>query len=164
MSHESEALRLHREALLIDSHNDTIVAHMRAGNLGLAVRSDKVQLDLPKMREAYVDAAFFAVDVTLAKKNYLTYALDAFGFFEKEIIANETEITIAKNSLDILQANRDGKIAAVLAVENSDVLEGSLNVLRIIYKIGVRSIGLTHNPRSLAADGVDETRSRGGLT
>jgi len=144
MSHMSEALRVHREAFLIDSHNDTIVAHMRAGNLGLAVRSDKVQLDLPKMREAFVDAAFFAVDVTLANKNHLTYALDAFGFFEKEITVNKAEITIAKNISDILQVNRDGKIAAILAVENSDVLEGSL--------------------RSLAADGVDESRSRGGLT
>jgi hypothetical protein len=30
-----EALALHRDALVIDSHNDSIVAHIRRGNLGL---------------------------------------------------------------------------------------------------------------------------------
>ena len=31
----SAAQHLHREALVIDSHNDTIVAHIRCGNIGL---------------------------------------------------------------------------------------------------------------------------------
>jgi len=49
-------------------------------------------------------------------------------------------------------------------VENSDVLEGSLNVLRVLHRLGVRSIGLTHNIRSLAADGNAEAEGGSGLT
>jgi len=151
------------EAVLVDAHNDTIVAHKRLG-LGLGIKTDKTQLDLPRMKEGGLDVAFFAVDVTRALKNHLTYALDAFGFFDRELESNRTDISLVLTVKDLYEITEQGKIAALLAVENSDALEGSLNVLRMLFKLGVRSIGLTHNPRSLAADGVGEARTGGGLT
>ena len=160
---DSEASRFHKEAVLVDAHNDTIVAHKRLG-LGLSVRTDKTQLDLPRMKEGGLDVAFFAVDVTRALKSHLTYALDAFGFFDKELESNRAEITLALTVKDLIEITEQGKVAALMAIENSDALEGSLNVLRTLFKLGVRSIGLTHNPRSLAADGVGEARTGGGLT
>mgnify|MGYP000300612364 CR=1 FL=1 len=163
MSHPSEASRFHMEAVLVDAHNDTIVAHKRLG-LGLGIKTDKTQLDLPRMKEGGLDVAFFAVDVTRALKNHLTYALDAFGFFDRELESNRTDISLVLTVKDLYEITEQGKIAALLAVENSDALEGSLNVLRMLFKLGVRSIGLTHNPRSLAADGVGEARTGGGLT
>src|SRR5512147_3080084 len=81
---------LQESALVIDSHNDTIVAHIRRGNFGLEegpegaaarrsgtiafLRGDEeprsgaavIQINFPKMRAAGIDAAFFAIDVTLA--------------------------------------------------------------------------------------------------
>jgi hypothetical protein len=81
---------LHSDALVIDTHNDTIVAHIRRGNrslergdAGSADRhsgtiaflrgresprpgADYIQIDLPQMRAASIDAGFFAIDVTLA--------------------------------------------------------------------------------------------------
>ena len=38
--------------------------------------ADHIQINFPKMREAGIDAGFFAIDVTLALKNHLGYALD----------------------------------------------------------------------------------------
>src|SRR5262249_38882258 len=49
-------------------------------------------------------------------------------------------------------------------IENSDALEGSLNVLRMLHRIGVRSIGVTHNLSTWAAAGNAEARCGGGLT
>lgn len=68
-----EALALHRDAIVIDSHNDSTVAHIRRGNLGLAGErgperasragavaylrqylsplGEGIQLDIPRMRE-----------------------------------------------------------------------------------------------------------------
>ena len=178
----------HREALVIDSHNDTIVNHIRRGNLGLSgkppkegsrhngtvaflrggfdrsVRETPVQIDFEKMKAGGIDVAFFAVDVTLAWKNYTTYALDAFGFFDAEVEAHGGQVVVARSAGDIVAAKQAGKLAAVLVVENSDGVEGSLNVLRMLHRVGVRSIGMTHNISSWAADGNAETRSRGGLT
>jgi len=132
--------------------------------LGLGVRTDKTQLDLPRLKEGSIDIAFFAVDVTTALKNHLTYAVDAFGFFDRELESNHAEMALALTAKDLLEFTEQGKVAALLAIENSDALEGSLNVLRMLFKLGVRAIGLTHNPRSLAADGVGEARTGGGLT
>ncbi|HIE14094.1 TPA: membrane dipeptidase [Candidatus Bathyarchaeota archaeon] len=163
MGLKCEVANIHKEAILVDAHNDTIIAHKHL-NLHLNIRTDKTQMDIPKMREGSIDVAFFAVDVTKAIKNYLTYALDAFGFFDKEVELNKTELCLAFSIEDISRIVGEGKIAAILAIENSDAVEGSLNILRMLFKIGIRSIGLTHNPRSLAANGVGESRTGGGLT
>ena len=55
-------------------------------------------------------------------------------------------------------------LAAILVIENSDGTERSLNILHMLYQLGIRSIGLTHNPTSWAAAGNGETDSKGGLT
>jgi membrane dipeptidase len=179
-------VELHQNALVIDSHNDAIVSHIRRGYLSISgARTPEhqryyegtvaylrgplesevvVQINLPKMRQGGVDAAFFAVDVTRAWKNHLAYALDAFGFFEAEVEAHSDQIIIAKSAEDIRQAKADGKLAAILVIENSEGVERSLNILRMLHRIGIRSIGLTHNPNTWAAAGNAEERSGGGLT
>ena len=159
----SRVKRIHEEAVLVDAHNDTIVAHKQLG-ISLTSRADETQVDFPRLREACVDVSFFAVDVTAAFKSHLTYALDAFGFFERELEQAGEDVVIVTTKESLVETMRDEKLAIILAIENSDAVEGSLNVLRMLFKLGVRSIGLTHNPRSLAADGVDESRTGGGLT
>ncbi len=174
--------------LVIDSHNDAIVSHIRRGNISLAdehVANDArhsgtiaylrgpvppeeaeigIQLNIPKMREGGIDAAFFAVDVTRAWKNHLAYALDAFGWFDREIESHSSEICIARCAADIRVAKAQGKLSAVLAIENSEAVERSLNILHSLYLLGVRSIGLTHNPNTWASTGADEGDTGGGLT
>lgn len=184
----AEVEQLHRDALVIDAHNDGIVSQIRRGNLSisgreaphLAGRDGTVsflrgplereayawhgQIDLPKMRAGGIDAAFFAVDVTRAWKNHLAYALDALGFFDADLAASEDEIVVARSAAEIEAAKAAGKQAAVLVIENSDALEGSLNVLRMLHRLGVRSLVITHNLSTWAAAGNAEARSGGGLT
>ena len=181
-------LDLHSKSIVIDSHNDAIVAHIRRGNISLVNDQVKnpsqkngtisylrgkvppeeeaigIQLNIPKMRQGGIDVAFFAVDVTRAWKNHLSYALDAFGWLDAEIEANPDDICIVRNTADIHKAKAEGKIGAILAIENSEAVERSLNILRSLYLIGVRSIGLTHNPNTWASTGNDEGETGGGLT
>ena len=185
MSDEKVARTLHQDALVLDSHNDSIVSHIRRGNQSIADESRKqrgrhsgtvaflrgrlgpakdIELNIPKMKEGGVDAAFFAVDVTLAWKNHLAYALDAFGFFKAEVEANSDDILIARTAGDIIRAKSEGKIAAVLVIENSEGVERSLNVLAMLHEVGVRSITLTHNLNTWAGAGNEEHDSGGGLT
>jgi membrane dipeptidase len=183
-----ETEQLHRDALVIDSHNDAIVSLIRRGHLSLTERPKPHlaalegtvyflrgplereeyawhgQVTLPKLRQGGIDAAFFAVDVTRAWKNNLAYALDALGYFDADIADHPDEIVVARSAADVLAAKRQGRVAAILVVENSDALEGSLSVLRMLHHLGVRSITLTHNPSSWAAAGNAEARCGGGLT
>jgi membrane dipeptidase len=191
---------LHSKALVIDSHNDTIVAHIQRGYLSLfddvgstfnssaaefrllsgsdpvgtigLVRGPaspvkdaaNIQIDFPKMERAGIDVAFFAVDVTLALQNHLAYAVDGFGWFLDELDKRPGDVVLVRKSDDIRKAKASGAPAALLAIEHADGVEGSLHILRSLYEMGVRSIGLTHNRSSLAADGCGEARSGVGLT
>jgi len=179
---------LHRQALVIDSHNDTIVAHIRRGNYSLEVGAaraaerssgviaflrgpeeprpgaDHIQINLPKMREAGIDAGFFAIDVTLALKNHLGYALDALGYLQNDLDQSQAPAVIVRHTGDLLDAKAAGKVGIVLAIEHADCTERSLHVLRMLYALGVRSIGFTHNVSSCAADGCLEPRQGVGLT
>jgi len=179
---------LHRDALVIDSHNDTIVAHIRQGNLSLArgeegasgrhsgtiaflrgpggprPGSAPIQIDFPLMRQGGIDAGFFAIDVTVAFQNHLAYALDGFGYLLNDIEQSGAEVVIARKSEDILRAKAAGKPAVIMAIEHADCTERSLNIVRALYELGIRSIGLTHNVSSWAADGNLEAREGVGLT
>ena len=179
-------IQIHRDSLVIDSHNDLIVAHIPRGNQSISdnpesdrirhfgtvsflrgslsedQRKREIQANSSKVRAGGINAIFCAVDVTTAWKNHLAYALDAFGYFRAEIEDNHHQATIVKLVNDIRQAKENDKVAVVLVVENSEAIERSLNILAIPYKIGVRSIGLAHNLNTWAAAGVYE--SDGGST
>ena len=182
----SEALALHERTLVIDAHNDSMIALIRRGNLQLngsqpdawrqragavaylrqyqtPLGADELQLDLPKMHQGGLDAAFFAVDCTRPWGNHLLYGLDALGYFLQEIAIFADEIVVATTAAEISAARQEHKRAAILAIENSDVLEKSPYVLPLLYQLGVRSLTLTHSTRSFAADGC-EVENGGGLT
>ena len=181
-----EARELHEDALVIDGHNDTIVSHQRRGTSNLSggpflaqtrgivsylrghlaspAADIDIQINFPLMQSGGIDAALFAIDVTLARNNHLIYAIDALGALDVEAECSEGAATLALTANAIRQAKADGKRAVIMAVENSDATEGSLNVLRMLHRVGVRSMGLTHNTSSRAADGNDESRTGGGLT
>ncbi|MBM7867196.1 membrane dipeptidase [Heliobacterium gestii] len=61
-------------------------------------------------------------------------------------------------------ADTGTRCGALLAIEGGEALEGSLDLLDILFRLGVRSIGLTWNQRNLLADGSWEEASKGGLT
>jgi len=181
-----DAKEIHRTAIVIDGHNDTIVSHQRRGTQNLSggpflsetngtvsylrghlaspAADIDIQINFPMMRSGGIDAALFAVDVTLARNNHLIYALDALGALDVEIQSTDGDVVLALTAEDIRTAKAAGKLAVVMAVENSDATEGSLNVLRMLHRVGVRSMGLTHNTSSRAADGNEEERTGGGLT
>ena len=185
MDREAAARDLHSAALVVDSHNDSIVVHLRRRGLSIAgsgaPRRDEprsavaalrdpldddagVQLNLPNLRAGSIDVAYFSVDVTRLWGNHLLYAVDALGWFEAEVRAHSDAIAIAASADEIEAARRGGKVAAVLAVENSEVLQRSLYVLPQLHRLGVRSITLTWSYRTEAADGVYEAGTGGGLT
>jgi len=49
-------------------------------------------------------------------------------------------------------------------MEGAEGLEGDLGVLRMVYRLGIRWVGLTWSRRNQAGDGVAEARTGGGLT
>ena len=114
MATESTASALHKSSLVIDSHNDAIVAYIRRNGESIAgpeapARSEpesavaflrgtaipeghEMQVNLPKLRAGGIDVVYCAVDVTRAWGNHLLYAMDAFGWFLAEVDAYPTRL------------------------------------------------------------------------
>ncbi|HCL26826.1 MAG TPA: peptidase [Candidatus Latescibacteria bacterium] len=177
---------LHRDSLVIDSHNDTVVALIRRGNVGIGGETgperdalagavaylrqyltpngpEAIQFSLPRLREGAVDAAFFAVDTTRAWGNHLVYAIDALGYLKQEIATHADELLLARNAGDIETAKATARIAVILAVENTAALQRSLYAVDALYELGVRTMTLTHSARTDVGDGC-EVIAGGGLT
>lgn len=65
---------------------------------------------------------------------------------------------------DILSTHKYGKIAVMLSIEGGDALMGDIALLRLFYRLGVRSLCLTWNNRNEISDGIAEEESKSGLT
>jgi len=73
--------------------------------------------------------------------------------YSTQLEENTDQIVLATKYEDIIDAKKNGKIAAVLTVERGEPLEEDAGTLRILYRLGVRSLTLTHFPRNELGDG-----------
>lgn len=173
-----DVLRLHREALVVDTHCDTLKClspHFteirnsmwedRSG-IGLKRRADMGHVDIPRLREGGVDCQVFAISSLRDRTPpfALRTAMETLDIFYAECEKNRDEIVPVTSYEEIVKANEAGKIAALLSIEGADVIEGSLGSLRMLYRLGVRIVGLVHSIRNLLADGVEDSRTNGGLS
>ena len=175
MVDDDRALELHKEAILIDSHCDTILQWMgvdpftgsERGGLSFGERNTAGQIDIPRMNEGGVDAQIFAVYTQPQYKEgplALKRAMQMIVVFQTEIGKYPDKVTFAKKTDDIYKAKKEGKIAAFLSLEGGEPVCGDLGVLRMMHRIGVRCITLTWNQRNMIADGAGERRTNSGLT
>ncbi|NLJ33397.1 MAG: membrane dipeptidase [Firmicutes bacterium] len=158
---EERATRLHKEALVWDSHCDTLL-DITAGKRSLGERTSRGHLDLPRLREGGVKVQIFAIYIDSAP--YLRRTLEFLSAFYGEASKNRDDMELATTSKEIKEIVARGKLAALLSIEGGEVLEGAPEILPCLYRLGVRALGLTWNHRNELADGVGEARTGGGLT
>lgn len=96
----------------------------------------------------------------------IKYVLQVLDYFEQQLTLlrkYHCEPIVVLSAKD-LQNLGDGKPGMLLAVEDGGALEGSLEILRIFYRLGIRCMTLTWNHRNQLGDGVGECFTAGGLT
>lgn len=108
------------------------------------------------------DSRYGYMPPTGLRTNPLQRALRLFDHAELE--ANQSDsLLIVRSMADVARAVQDGKLALIMGMEGGSPLNGELAYLRALYRLGLRSLGITHNWRNQLADGCLE-RSGGGLT
>ena len=165
-----DATMLHKQSTVIDGHCDTLLGlQMREQGLPPYLKhleKEKGHIDLDRLRAGGVTAQNFACYVrpqslpSRATRETLRL-LDLFHRFQAD---HSKDLCLATCANDIERAKAEGKIAGILSMEGAEGLEGDLGVLRMMYRLGVRWIGLTWSRRNQVADGLDEARTDGGLT
>lgn len=159
------ARTLHNSSTVIDTHNDTILHLIKAPPFitsgtnpiqprrTLGERSDHGQIDIPRIKEGGVDCLLFAMYVNPQYSKRFLRLIQMLDAFQAEVESNKEKMAIATSYKEIIKTVKDGKIAAVITVEGGEPLEGKIESLRTIYRLGARSLTLTHFPRNELGDG-----------
>ena len=123
---------------------------------------------LPEMEAGNIGAigaAIYVEDRYLPEMG-LRVALDQIARLYAETQKSK-RFAICKSHSEIVRAREAGKIALLITMEGVEPLGTDLNLLRVFYELGVRSIGLTHARRNAAGHGAifaSSGSSREGLT
>jgi len=150
------AARLHREAIVVDTHNDITSAIVDENfDLGARDTSGRNQTDIPRMREGGLDAEFFAIYVAARYARdggAARRALDMIDIVYEQARRHPAALEMAFTTDDIRRVVKSGKIASLMGIEGGHAIEDSLGALRQFYRLGIRYMTLTHSNTNSWAD------------
>ncbi len=160
---DAEVMRVHRSALLIDTHND--VTSKTVDGFDIAPRAASGHTDIVRLRQGGVGAVFFAVYVSakfVDGNHSANRTLEMIDTVRHDIIAKyPNDFVFATTAADIEAAHKRGKIAALMGIEGGHAIEDSLRLLRDYYALGIRYMTLTHSNTNHWADSSGDVTKEG---
>ena len=171
-----KAKRIHREALTIDAHVD--IPFDFASEKVDPGKRDQRQVNLPKMIDGGMDAAFFNVYVAQTERTSQAYALakkqaqikfDAIHRMSESMYPND--IQLAYSSSDVSRIHEAGRLVAMIGIENGFIVGRDITLVERYYRLGARYMGLAHGGHNDLADSStplsrfgDTAEEHGGLS
>ncbi len=155
--------RLHRHGV-IDMHFDLPMDLYDKRARTNVLATDFVE-DLAAGDIAVAGVALYLEDRYLPEMALRT-ALDQIARLYLEVDASD-RFSICRTHGEILRAREKGRIALLLTMEGVEPLGSDLDLLRVFYELGLRSLCLTHVRRNAAGDGglfAPTGSPTGGLT
>lgn len=162
-----QARRLHHDAFVFDGHVHMINRQLYGGG-SIGDRFPDGQVDLPRMKEGGVDAFFmtlFVLEQYYPARYETKQTLRLMNMALDQLERHRDVVELARDASDIERINRAGKMAAVLDLEGSFDLDGDLDVLRALHRLGLRVVQLpAHNWTNAYADSCCAPARWHGLT
>ncbi len=147
---------------IADLHCDTISSIQKSGQ---SLYDNSCHFDIKRAQKAGVGLQFFAMFTMPQGMN------ESLRRILKQVEKYHTELDHCQEYLqpvytyeDIVTAESMGKMAGILHLEGAEALGSDSEVLSLLYRLGLRSMGLTWNNRNLLADGVGEEPGAGGIS
>lgn len=163
---DTEVMRVHKSALLIDTHND--VTSLTVDGMEFGKETSEGHTDIVRMKKGGMGAQFFAVYVAAGYANNNRAAhrtLEMIDTVRHDIVDRyPKDFVLATTADEIVAARKQGKIAALMGIEGGHAIEDSLRLLRQFYNLGVRYMTLTHSNSNSWADSSGDAGKHGGLT
>lgn len=150
---------------VIDTHSDALFklqeAKRRAEPMSF-YHAGELDTNLMRLKAGKVKVQFFAIFIEpdIPSDEKWQHALEQIDLFYTEVLDKHAEIKHVREWEEIYSLE-EGEIGAVLSLEGADAFGNDLMKLRQLYRLGVKSIGLTWNYANLCADGVAEDRGAG---
>jgi membrane dipeptidase len=160
------AREIHERVLSIDTHID-IPFDFATDEVDPGVRG-RFQNDLPKMREGGLDAAYFIVYVGQGERTPEGYEAAFEGAMRKfDGIRRMTyelypdEIELAYTADDVERIHGEGRLVALIGIENGFILGPDLSRIERYHELGARYVTLTHNGHNDIGDAAVERANLG---
>jgi membrane dipeptidase len=170
-SAEARAARIHRQAIVVDTHIDTPLMLSKPGWDFMTRHTpgpapDENHVDLPRLREGGLDAAFFSIWMagTVTGPEAVKRALILIDHVRSIAEQHPNEIVLATTAAEVRAAHKAGKFAALMGMEGGHMIGDSLAVLRNYHRLGVRYLTLSHSVNTNWADSSGDTPAHNGLT
>ncbi|ADU30214.1 dipeptidase [Evansella cellulosilytica] len=148
---------------IIDLHCDALLK-LWEDKTRLFTKDSMIEASYSNLKVGKVRLQLFAIFIEphFSQEMKFQYALEQIDLFHTEVVGKHENIKKIERWEDINYL-QEGEIGAILTLEGADAFSNDLVKLRLLYQLGVKSLGLTWNNANLCADGVGEQRG-GGLT
>ena len=165
----ARALKLLTDAPIIDGHNDYPWAVREKGKLDLDVfdlrkPQPALMTDFARLRAGGVGGQFWSVYVPGDDKRAVATTLEQIDIVHRMMAKYPDQLELALTADDIVRIRKSGKIASLIGMEGGHSIDGSLAVLRDMYRLGARYMTLTHNVNLPWVDAAAETPVVHGLS
>ena len=134
-----------------DMHCDTILAIQRGREQGkeISLRKNNLNVDLERMKKGDYLIQNFAIfldleDPMLAGSPF-RYAMKMADVFYREMEKNKDWIRPVTKYDEIEENRKNGRMSALLTLEEGEICEGDPALLRDFYRMGARMMTLTWN-------------------
>ncbi len=171
MKMSDEAARIHKEAFVIDGHNNLVMKFAKQPTLSLdtfdfTASQPTLHTDLPRLRQGGVGAEIFATYVSsdaVKKGTAVRQTLEQIEQLGKLLSRSKGQIEFAVSIEEMQRIRNNGHVAAMVAIEGGNAIESSLAVLKTYHQAGVRMMALTHDETTDWADAALDVSKHGGL-
>lgn len=168
----ARARALHKQAPLIDGHNDYPWA-LREKDPGRDFASADIteplpalMTDIPRLRRGGVGAQFWSVYVpsSMQGQQAVTATMEQIDIVHRMTRRWPETFQMALTTADAERAFKDGKIGSMIGMEGGHSIDNSLAALRMMYALGARYMTLTHSQNVPWADSATDKPVHNGLS
>jgi membrane dipeptidase len=166
MSRKNEQVaRVHANSFVLDAHSDMtmfdVYPRRVEGEKGVMKR-----IHLPRHKKGGVHGAVVTVgaDVYRWATHYegaTKQTLEIIDGLYSEVEESDGKMVIARTGSEMENARAHDMFSVLMSLEGAKALEGNLGVLRSLYRLGLRAIGLIYNRGNQFGHGAGEKQNYG---
>lgn len=156
-AHSQDVNKIHKKAILIDTHDDVLSRQIKSG-YDLAEEQPEYDFDLVKAKRGGLDAQVFSI--WCDEKGDYSNAIREIDSLYALLNRHPDKIALATTASDVRKIVKQNKLAALIGVEGGHMINDDLAKLDELAKRGMIYLTLTwNNSTKWATSAVDE---RGG--